>query len=79
MTWFLRIRARTGSCSTRTGSGTGRRPGGCATACPSRSSPSCWGHSSVTVTLAVYGHLTAADARAALEKAGWFTGREVTW
>jgi len=33
----------------------------------------------VTVTLAVYGHLTAADARAALEKAGWFTGREVTW
>jgi len=37
------------------------------------------GHSSVTVTLAVYGHLTAADARAALEKAGWLTGREVTW
>ena len=37
------------------------------------------GHSSVTVTLSVYGHLTAADARAALEKAGWFTGREVTW
>ncbi|MGH3233838.1 MAG: hypothetical protein ACRDOH_11390, partial [Streptosporangiaceae bacterium] len=24
-------------------------------------------------------HLTAEDARAALEKAGWFTGREVTW
>jgi integrase/recombinase XerD len=37
------------------------------------------GHSSVTTTLAVYGHLTAADARAALEKAGWLTGREVTW
>jgi integrase/recombinase XerD len=37
------------------------------------------GHSSVTITLAVYGHLTAEDARAALEKAGWFTGREVTW
>jgi integrase/recombinase XerD len=37
------------------------------------------GHSSVAVTSAVYGHLTAADARAALEKAGWFTGREVTW
>ena len=36
------------------------------------------GHSSVAVTSAVYGHLTAADARAALEKAGWFTGREVT-
>src|SRR5215469_12389003 len=37
------------------------------------------GHSSVTTTSAIYGHLTAADARAALEKAGWFTGREVTW
>ena len=37
------------------------------------------GHSSVTVTSAVYGHLTVEDARAALEKAGWFTGREVTW
>jgi integrase/recombinase XerD len=37
------------------------------------------GHSSVAITLAVYGHLTAEDARAALEKAGWFTGREVTW
>jgi integrase/recombinase XerD len=37
------------------------------------------GHSSVTITLAIYGHLTAEDARAALEKAGWFTGREVTW
>jgi integrase/recombinase XerD len=37
------------------------------------------GHSSVTITLAVYGHLTAEDARAALEKAGWFTGREVSW
>jgi integrase len=37
------------------------------------------GHSSVTTTSAVYGHLTAEDARKALEKAGWFTGREVTW
>jgi integrase/recombinase XerD len=37
------------------------------------------GHSSVTITVAVYGHLTAEDARVALEKAGWFTGREVTW
>ena len=37
------------------------------------------GHSSVTITLAIYGHLTAEDARAALAKAGWFTGREVTW
>jgi integrase/recombinase XerD len=37
------------------------------------------GHSSVTVTTAVYGHLTAEDARAALEKAGWLTGKEVSW
>jgi integrase/recombinase XerD len=37
------------------------------------------GHSSVTVTLAIYGHLTAEDARVALAKAGWFTGRGVTW
>jgi integrase/recombinase XerD len=37
------------------------------------------GQSSVTTTSAIYGHLTAADARAALEKAGWLTGREVTW
>ncbi|MGH3515957.1 MAG: tyrosine-type recombinase/integrase [Haloechinothrix sp.] len=37
------------------------------------------GHSSVTTTLSVYGHLTAEDARRELEKAGWFTGREVGW
>jgi site-specific recombinase XerD len=37
------------------------------------------GHSSVSVTSSVYGHLTVEDARAALEKAGWLTGREVTW
>jgi len=37
------------------------------------------GRSSVAVTSAVYGHLTAEDARAALEKAGWLAGREVTW
>ena len=37
------------------------------------------GHSSVTTTSAIYGHLTAEDARAALGKAGWLTGREVTW
>ena len=29
------------------------------------------GHSSVTITSSVYGHLTAEDARVALEKAGW--------
>jgi integrase/recombinase XerD len=37
------------------------------------------GHVSVTTTLSVYGHLTAEDARRALEAAGWFTGDEVTW
>jgi integrase/recombinase XerD len=37
------------------------------------------GHSSVAVTSSVYGHLTAEDARAALEKAGWLTGREASW
>ena len=37
------------------------------------------GHSSVTTTLSVYGHLTAEDARQELQKAGWFTGREVRW
>ena len=37
------------------------------------------GHSSVTTTSATYGHLTVEDARRALEKAGWLTGREVTW
>lgn len=37
------------------------------------------GHSSVTTTSATYGHLTAEDARAALEKAGWLTGKEVSW
>ena len=37
------------------------------------------GHSSVAVTSSVYGHLMAEDARAALEKAGWFTGKEVSW
>ncbi len=37
------------------------------------------GHSPVTVTESVYGHLTAEDARAALEKAGWLTGNEVSW
>jgi integrase/recombinase XerD len=37
------------------------------------------GHSSTTTTLAIYGHLSAEDARRALEAAGWFTGNEVTW
>jgi site-specific recombinase XerD len=37
------------------------------------------GHASVTTTSACYGHLTAEDARKALEAAGWFTGTEVSW
>jgi site-specific recombinase XerD len=35
------------------------------------------GHADITTTLDVYGHLTAEDARRALQAAGWFTGREV--
>lgn len=35
------------------------------------------GHASVTTTLGVYGHLTAEDARAALDKAGWFADTTV--
>lgn len=34
------------------------------------------GHADITTTAAVYGHLSAEDARKALEEAGWFTGRE---
>jgi hypothetical protein len=37
------------------------------------------GHSSVTTTSAIYGHLTVEDARSVLEKAGWFRGTEVQW
>jgi integrase/recombinase XerD len=37
------------------------------------------GHSSVALTSSVYGHLTAEDARAALEQAGRFTRKEVSW
>jgi integrase/recombinase XerD len=37
------------------------------------------GHASITTTSAIYGHLSVEDARRALEAAGWFTGREVTW
>ncbi len=36
------------------------------------------GHSSVAITSSVYGHLTAEDARAALEKAGWLIGKDVS-
>ena len=37
------------------------------------------GHSSIATTMDVYGHLTAEDARRALEAAGFLTGREVRW
>jgi integrase/recombinase XerD len=35
------------------------------------------GHASITTTVDTYGHLSVQDARATLEAAGWFTGREV--
>jgi integrase/recombinase XerD len=35
------------------------------------------GHRSTVTTLSIYGHLTAEDARKALEAVGWFTGTEV--
>ncbi len=35
------------------------------------------GHGSVTTTTSIYGHLTAEDARRALEAAGWFAGTQV--
>jgi integrase/recombinase XerD len=37
------------------------------------------GHASITTTSAIYGHLTAEDARKTLEEAGWFSGSEVRW
>lgn len=37
------------------------------------------GHASITTTVDTYGHLSVQDARATLEAAGWFTGREVVW
>lgn len=37
------------------------------------------GHASITTTIDTYGHLTVEDARATLEAAGWFIGREVRW
>lgn len=35
------------------------------------------GHSSIATISDIYGHLSAEDARRALEAAGWFTGQEV--
>ena len=37
------------------------------------------GHPSITTTVGTYGHLSVQDARATLEAAGWFTGKEVKW
>jgi len=37
------------------------------------------GHASITTTVDTYGHLSVQDARATLEAAGWFTGKEVQW
>ena len=54
-------------------------PGCCATTPRSRSSARCSGHSSITTTMDVYGHLTVEDARQALEAAGLLTGQEVRW
>jgi integrase len=35
------------------------------------------GHASIATTVDTYGHLSVEDARAVLQAAGWFTGREV--
>ena len=37
------------------------------------------GHSDVTVTATTYGHLTVEDARAVMEKGGWFDSQRVAW
>ena len=37
------------------------------------------GHSSISTTLEIYGHLSVEDARRALEAAGFLTGNEVRW
>ena len=37
------------------------------------------GHASIATTVDIYGHLSAEDARRALEAAGFLTGSEVTW
>jgi len=65
------------SASIRTGAGTPRPPGCCATGVPIEVVSKLLGHADLTTTSSVYGHLTAEDARKALEQAGWFTGQEV--
>ncbi|MGH3814916.1 MAG: tyrosine-type recombinase/integrase [Pseudonocardiaceae bacterium] len=37
------------------------------------------GHASIATTIDIYGHLSAEDARRALQAAGFFTGSEVNW
>ena len=75
----LRLRARTGICFDphwfRHGAATRWLRNGV----PVEVVSTLLGHSSVTITSSVYGHLTAEDARVALEKAGWLTGRAVSW
>ena len=44
---------------------------------PAKSVKELLGHASITTTIDTYGHLTVEDARATLQAAGWFTGREV--
>ena len=70
MTWSRGCGRRPAWTSTRTGSGTRRPPGWLRDGVPVEVVSKLLGHSSVTTTSAIYGHLTAEDARAALEKAG---------
>ena len=79
MTWSCGCGPGPGSLSTRTGSGTAAATRWLRDGVSIEVVSTLLGHSSVTTTSAVYGHLTAEDARAALEKAGWLTGKEVTW
>ena len=78
MTWSCGSGPGPGSPSIPTGAVT-RRHGWLRDGVPIEVVSTLLGHSSVSVTSSVYGHLTAEDARAALEKAGWFTGKEVSW
>jgi len=74
-----RLRAKTGIDFDRIGSGIRWLPTSLRDGAPVEVVSKLLGHSSVTLTMRTYGHLTAEDARKVLENAGWFTGREVTW
>ena len=75
----VRLRRARVSRSTRTGAGTSAATRMLRHGVPIEVVSKLLGHSSVTTTLSVYSHLTAEDARRELQKAGWFTGREVRW